>query len=335
MKASIATVPLMKAVIQNGFGAPEQVLSVREVPRPVPASDEVLVRVISAAVNTPDWVSTMGVPYVLRLAFSSKNRIIGTDVSGVVEAVGSKVNSDFKPGDHVFGSTDGTSSGAFAEYALAKATMLAKKPDTVSFDEAAGSVMSGVTALQTLRDGAKLKPGMSILINGASGAVGTFAVQMAKNKGATVTGVCSARNAELVKSLGADHVVDYTKEDYTASDAKYDVILDNVMNKPFRESRKALKKDGFIIPNSVGVDRGKWFGAIPSFVFKPRNYPAIDCKSTRENLEEVSKLVSSGDVQVVIDKTFELDGAASAVTLKGSHRARGQFIVRVARFERD
>jgi len=333
-KAAVATTATMRAVLQNGFGAPETVLSLREdVPRPVLQSDdEVLVRVVSASVNTPDWISVLGVPYVARLVIRARDRMIGTDVAGIVAAVGPDAEEHFRIGDEVFGSTWGVkrASGTFAEYTVVKAGSVAKKPKSVSFDEAAGAVMSGVTAYQAIRDAAKPKPGTKILINGASGGVGTFAVQMAKAQGAVVTAVCSGRNADLVRSLGADRVIDYTREDYTRGNELYDVILDNVMNRSFKESAKVLNKNGFIIPNSVGVDRSKWFGAIPSFLFKPSNYPVVDCKTTRENLEEVATMIDSGKTIVVVDKVFPLKDASKAVAFMASHRARGQVIVHVS-----
>jgi len=329
------TTMTMRAVLQNGFGKPTEVLRVGDAPRPVlKKGDEVLVRVVSASVNTPDWASTMGVPYLLRLAFSSKNRVVGTDLAGVVEEVldgGEAHKQGFRVGDEVLGSTEGsTGGGSIAEYALAKHTMLAKKPESISFDEAAGVPMSGVTAWQVLRDGAKVRPGLKLLINGASGGIGTFAVQMAKAKGAEVTAVCSGRNEELVKSLGADHFIDYTKEDFTKREEKFDVVMDNVMNRPFKETSKALTKGGFVIPNGMGVERSKWFGAIPSFIFKPRNYPAIECKSTSDNLIEVTDMIASGKVKVVVDRIFPMEDAAKAVEYMASHRARGQVIIRVS-----
>lgn len=331
------TAMMMKAVLQNGFGAPETVLSVSTVPKPKLTDPEsVLIRVVASSVNTPDWISTLGIPYVLRPAIGGllcapKNRQLGTDVAGVVEQVGSKVR-DFVAGDAVVGTTQSSgfhSPGAFAEYTTAKASNLIKKPASVSFEDAAGAVMSGVTALQTLTEGAKVRPGMEILINGASGGVGTFAVQMAKAQGAKVTGVCSGGNAKLVFSLGADHVIDYTKTDYVESNERFDVILDNVMNHSFKESAKVLKKDGIIIPNSVGADRSAWFGAIPSFVFKPRNYPAIDGAVTKEKLQQVMDMVENGTVRVVVDRVFSLDEADKAVAYMASRRAKGQVIIRV------
>jgi len=195
--------------------------------------------------------------------------------------------------------------------------------------------------MKTIRDGAKIKKGSTeILINGASGGVGSFAIQIAKADGAkTITAVCSGRNADLVKSLGADYVIDYTKEDYTDpsnSDGnnnrpkQYDVILDNVLNKSYRQSRQILKENGFVIPNSIGLDRGSWFGAIPMFLFKPSNYPAINCDVNRQNLQTIADLVESGKVKVIIDKVYSLDESPKAVEYMASRRARGQVVIRVS-----
>ena len=210
----------MKAIVQDGYGAPERVLGLKEVDRPSPGDDEVLIRVRATGVNTPDWITVAGVPYAIRLSFGLRQPptpVRGTDVAGVVEAVGKRV-TDLQPGDEVFGSSwTGTlaTPGTFAEFTVTPASQLIKKPAGLTFEEAAGSVMSGLTAMIAMRDVGKLGPGSRVLINGASGGVGTFAVQIAKALGAEVTGACSTRNVPLVRSLGADHVIDYTEEDFT------------------------------------------------------------------------------------------------------------------------
>ena len=327
---------MMKAVVQNGYGAPESVLSlVDNVPRPtLPDEKSVLVRVMSTSVNTPDWAGTLGFPYLLRLGSGlfrpKKNRILGSDVAGVVEQVGSEV-TDLQPGDAVFGATANSQLGCFAEYVTAKPQDLCRKPKSMSFDKAAACVMSGVTALNLIRDGAKANENKHILINGASGSVGTFAIQIAKAMGATVTAVCSGENSDLVRSLGADHVIDYTKTDYTAAtDQKYDVIVDNVMNRSFKENARVLKNNGYVIPNSIGPGRGNWFGSIPSFIVKPSDYPVVECRVNRDNLRAVSDMVESGKVHVTIDKVFTLDEASTAVAYMASHRAKGNVVIRVS-----
>ncbi|MBT4711259.1 MAG: NAD(P)-dependent alcohol dehydrogenase, partial [Alphaproteobacteria bacterium] len=247
----------MKAIVQNGYGDPERVLSLAEVDRPtVNGDDDVLVRIKATSVNTPDWITVAGIPKIMRIAMGlrrPKTPIRGTDVAGVVEQVGPGVTG-FAPGDEVFGSTwiGMKSPGTYAEYTIIKASNIAKKPAELSFEDAAASVMSGLTALSAMDQVAKAGPGMHILINGASGGVGTFAVQFAKAAGAEVTGVCGTANVDLVRSLGADHVIDYTADDFTQGAARYDVILDNVVNHPPAMTARALAPGGVLLPNSVG-----------------------------------------------------------------------------------
>ena len=251
----------MKAVVQKGYGPPERVLRQAEIDPPPVGDDDVLVRVRATSVNTPDWITVTGIPYVLRLRSGlrgPKTPVRGTDVAGVVDAVGGNV-TDLQPGDEVFGSAWADSfdtAGTFAELTVAPADQLTRKPVGLSFEEAAASVMSGLTALLAVRDVAGVEPGTSLLVNGAAGGVGTFAVQFARALGAEVTGVCSTRNVELVRSLGADHVVDYTREDFTRGERRYDVVLDNVLNHPPKAVARALGPGGILIPNSVGNTGG-------------------------------------------------------------------------------
>ena len=227
----------MKAIVQEGYGPPERVLEQATVDRPSVGDDDALIRVRATSVNTPDWITVTGVPYILRLKFGLRRPstpVRGTDIAGVVEAVGKNV-ADLQPGDEVFGSSWAdtlATPGTFAEFTVAPASKLIKKSGGLSFEEAAASVMSGITALIAIRDVGKVGPGTRVLINGASGGVGTFAVQIAKALDAEVTGVCSTRNLELVRSLGGGDVIDYTQEDFTRSEQRYDVILDNVINRP-------------------------------------------------------------------------------------------------------
>ncbi|MFN7142939.1 MAG: NAD(P)-dependent alcohol dehydrogenase [Myxococcota bacterium] len=330
----------MKAILQTTYGDPEQVLIPGELDVPTPGEDGVLVRVHATSVNTPDCIATLGVPYVLRPLVVGLTRPIsavrGSDVAGVVEAVGPRV-VDFARGDEVFGSvwTAGGfargAHGAFCEYTVAPASQLTKKPARTSFAEAAGAVMSGVTSLQALRDVAEVRAGARVLINGASGGLGTFAVQIAKAMGAEVTGVCSTRNVELVRSLGADHVIDYTREDYTKGDARYDVVFDNVMNHPPSASTSILAPGGRFIPNSIGDDR--WVGTLPRMVhgglFKPKGWKTVDYRPLRENLEALAELLGSGKVRVVIDRVYPLEQAGSAVAHMASRRARGKVAIQV------
>lgn len=227
----------MKAIVQHGYGAPKDVLELSSIERPTVGDDGVLVRVRATSVNTPDWVTVTGVPYAVRMTVSERwswlrrpsCSVRGTDVAGVVEAVGHAV-TDFQPGDEVVGSLWDNSlhthpPGTFAEYTVAPASQLIKKPAGLTFEAAAASVMSGLTALIALRDTGQVGKGTSVLVNGASGGVGTLAVQIAKALGAEVTGVCSTDNVGIVRSLGADHVIDYTKDDFTRAEQRYDVIL--------------------------------------------------------------------------------------------------------------
>src|SRR6267154_2884994 len=228
----------MKAVVYCDYGVPN--LKFQEIEKPTPADDQLLVKVRAASVNPLDWHFIEGTPYVMRAMGvglrKPKDTRLGVDFAGTVEAVGEKVTK-FKPGDDVFGGRD----GAFAEYVCVReARAVALKPANITFEQAASVPIAGVTALQGLRDKGKVQPGQRVLINGASGGVGTFAVQIAKSMGADETGVCSTRNVDLVKSLGADHVIDYTKEDFTKGDQKYDVILDNVANHSLSECRRVL-----------------------------------------------------------------------------------------------
>jgi NADPH:quinone reductase-like Zn-dependent oxidoreductase len=332
----------MKAIVQHGYGAPEQVLRLEEVARPVAGDDDVLVRVRATSVNTPDWITVTGVPYVLRLKAGLRKPstpVRGTDLAGVVEAVGANV-TDLQTGDEVFGSTwDATlaANGTFAELAVATASQLIRKPAGLTFEEAAGSVMSGLTALRLIRDVGNAGPGTRVLINGASGGVGTFAVQIAKALGAEVTGVCSTRNIELVRSLGADHVVDYTEEDYTRGEQRYDLILDNVMNHPPSATARVLKPAGMFIPNSVGP-KGGFFGSLPRIAraalmgrLGSTNVPTTGTTVVvnRENLNALAALLESGAVKVIIDRVYRLSETADAVAHMRGHHARGQVVIAV------
>ena len=239
-------------------------LKLEEVDRPPVGDDDVLIRVRATSVNTPDWVTVAGVPYIVRLKFGLRRPstpVRGTDIAGVVEAAGKNV-TDLQPGDEVFGSSWAdtlATPGTFAEFTVAPASKLIKKPVGLTFEEAAASGMSGLTAMIAMRDVGRVGPGTRVLVNDASGDVGTFAVQIAKALGAEVTGVCSTRNIELVRSLGADHVIDYTEEDFTRGERRYDVILDNVMNHPSSATARVLTSTGMLIPNSVG-NTGGLFG---------------------------------------------------------------------------
>lgn len=263
----------MKAIVQDRYGSSE-VLEFREVDRPVPKDGEVLVRVRAASVNARDWHVMRGDPYVARLAFGLRRpkrrmRIQGGDFAGVVEAVGKDVTR-VRPGDEVYGEAD----GAFAEYLCAPQGVLGPKPANLSFEQAAAVPLAGNTALMGLRDVGKVGPGQHVLVNGASGGVGTFAVQIAKALGAEVTGVCSTRNVDLVRSLGADHVVDYTREDFTRTGARYDLVFDLVGNRTLADCRRALNPTGMLILAGGGVSEGAASSARRASSSEGRSCPA-------------------------------------------------------------
>ncbi|MGB5565786.1 MAG: NAD(P)-dependent alcohol dehydrogenase, partial [Acidimicrobiia bacterium] len=250
----------MKAIVQREYGGAD-VLELAEVDKPAIRDDEVLIRVHAASVHAGDVLLMQGTPYVMRVGLGlsrPRNPTPGYDVAGTVEAVGSKV-SRLKPGDEVFGNGKGT----LAEYAAGKESQLVAKPPGLTFEEAAVLTMSGLTALKAVRDVGKVQPGQTVLINGAAGGIGVYAIQIAKAMGAEVTAVCSAGKADLVRSLGADHVIDYNEEDFTKGDRQYDFILDNVGNRSLSDCRRALSPNGTLIPNS-GTAGGKWIGPLVS-----------------------------------------------------------------------
>jgi NADPH:quinone reductase-like Zn-dependent oxidoreductase len=329
----------VKAVVQEGYGAPERVLRQAEIDPPPVGDDDVLVRVRATSVNTPDWITVAGIPYVLRLQAGlrrPKTKVRGTDVAGVVEAVGSKV-PDLQPGDEVFGSAwtgSLATVGTFAELTVAPTQHLIMKPAGLTFEEAAGSVMSGITALTAMREVAQVGPGTSVLINGASGGVGTFAVQFAKALRAEVTGVCGTRNVELVTSLGADAVVDYTKDDFTRGQSRYDVILDCVLNHPPTATARVLAPDGILMPNSVG-NTGGLFAGLPRMARAAlmgkgsRDVRFVSCVVNRENLNALATLLESGAAKAVIDRVYPLAEAGSAVAHMLGHHARGKVVISI------
>src|SRR5688572_22412951 len=249
----------MKAIVRRCYGPPD-VLALEEIATPVPADNQLLVRVRAASINPADWHVVRGEPYMMRIdsGFGApKNVRVGIDFAGVVEAVGKDVTR-FKPGDEVFGGGN----GSLAEYMVVRESgNLTRKPANISFDEAAAVNIGALTSLQALRDGGGVKPGQKVLINGSSGGVGIYAVQLAKWMGAEVTAVCSTRNVELVRSLGADHVIDYTKEDFTSGTQRYDVIMDNVVNRPILQIRRVLAPEGkYLVIGGGGPDAGPWLG---------------------------------------------------------------------------
>ena len=319
----------MKAIVQDRYGSAE-VLEAQEIDKPEIGDNEVLVRVHAASIHVGDWILMTGSPLIMRLATGlrkPKNRVPGTDVAGTVEAVGKGVTR-LRAGDEVFG----WASGAFAEYATAIEDQFEEKPANLTFEEAASVGVSATTALQLLRDDGKVQPGQKILINGASGGVGTFAVQIAKAFGAEVTGVSSTRNVEMVRSIGADHVIDYTREDFTASPERYDLILDNVGNHSMARTRRALTQDGKLISNGGGHADGKLGRTIramvASMVVRQQATPTVKTQN-RDDLVALKALIEAGKVRPVIDRTYPLIQTSAAIDHVATGHARGTVVLSV------
>jgi NADPH:quinone reductase-like Zn-dependent oxidoreductase len=318
-------------MVQDSYGGAD-VMQLRNIDKPQIGEDEVLIRVRAAGVNPADWAIMSGLPYIARPVYGlrkPKVSVRGTDVSGVVEAVGANVTR-FQPGDEVFGA----SHGSYAEYAAAAEHTLALKPANLTFEQAAAVPMAGLVALQAIRDHGHVEAGQRVLVNGASGGIGTFAVQIAKALGAEVTGVTSTRNVELVRSIGADHVIDYTHEDFTRGERRYDVILDNVLNHRPRTTTRALAPGGVFMPNSVGNTGGMFAGLLRMAGAVPLGLGStsvkfVNCIVDRGNLEALSGLLESGDVKVVIDRVYPLAQAGEAVAHMLGHHARGKVVITV------
>lgn len=326
--------PMMQAIQQRCYGAPD-VLALEQIAKPVPADDEVLVKVHAAAVNPLDWHSVKGWPYIMRIdgGFGApKDPRVGVDFAGTVEAVGKQVTR-FKPGDEVFGGRG----GAFAEYVVVRESRaIAHKPPNLTFEQAAAMPVAAVTALQGLRDQGRIEAGQKVLINGASGGVGTFAVQIAKAYGAEVTGVCSTRNIELVRSIGADHVIDYTQEDFTERPERYDLILDNVGNHSALALRHALKPNGIVV--IVGAPKrdpwiGMFWGIIGGHLLSwlvDEQFNFFIARLNHDDLAVLADLARTGKLTPVIDRYYALGEVPAAIGYLGQWHARGKVIVRVA-----
>jgi NADPH:quinone reductase-like Zn-dependent oxidoreductase len=329
-----AGAPTAGAWLHLCYGGPESLQFV-QIEKAPPAADELLVKVRAAAVNPLDWHYLRGKPYVMRLMGSGigrpKEPLLGVDFAGVVEAVGAQVTT-FKRGDEVFGAR----SGAFGEYLRVKAHRnVVLKPANVSFEDAAAVPVAALTALQALRDAGRLRPGEKVLINGASGGVGTYAVQIAKALGAEVTGVSSGRNVELVRSLGADHVIDYTRENFTARGEKYDLIVDNVMTHDLADYRRVLTPDArFVIVGSLndGEYLGPMADAMKAAVYDPfvsQSFGFMMSEMKPGDLATLRDLMAAGKIRSVIDRTYPLSEVPEAIRYVESGRARGKVIVRV------
>jgi NADPH:quinone reductase-like Zn-dependent oxidoreductase len=323
----------MNAWVARGYGTPD-VLELAQVPRPVMGDDDVLLRVRATSVAAGDGIILLGRPYLVRLAFGLRRPrvgIVGTDVSGVVEAVGARVTR-FKVGDEVYGEALGR--GATAELVAASADRLALKPASLDFAEAAALPVAGCTALQGLRDAGKVQAGQKVLVVGASGGVGCLAVQIAASMGAVVTAVCSAANADWLRGLGAHHVVDYAKTDFTQADERYDVILDMIGDRTIPECRRALTPGGTYI--SGAGKGGDWFGPMPRvFGMMLRSIGAshrlvpLAARATAADLDALRLLVDAGTLRPVIDKRFTFDAVPDAYRAQAAGHARGRIVVAV------
>ena len=328
----------MKAIVYCDYGLAN--LKLEEVEKPVPNDDQILVRVRAASVNPYDWHFIEGTPKIMRAMGvglrKPKDTRVGVDFAGTVEAVGKNpaAAGQFKPGDEVFGGKG----GAFADYVCPRAgRAVALKPANITFEQAASVNIAGITALQALRDKGKVQSGQKVLINGASGGVGTFAVQIAKSLDADVTGVCSTRNVDLVRSLGADHVIDYTKEDFTKSGQRYDVILDNVGNQPLLSFRRALIPKGKYVmiggggPNDQGLI-GPLFRPIKAMLLSPfvsQEMGMFMADTNQKDLAVLADLMQSGKVKPVIDRTYKLSEVPAAIAYLEQGHARGKVVITV------
>ena len=328
-----ANLPTMKAITQRCYGSPE-VLRLEQMPRPTPADDELLVKVRAAAVNPLDWHYMRGTPYLVRMdrgQGAPTNPRLGVDFAGTVEAVGRNVKR-FHPGDDVFGGK----LGAFGEYVTVREDRaVVLKPANLTFEEAAAVPIAALTALQGLRDTGHIKAGQRVLINGASGGVGTYAVQIAKSFGAEVTGVCSTRNVDMVRSLGADHVIDYTREDFTQGEGKYDLVLDNVGNRPFSTIRRVMTPKGIFVVIGSQSD-GNWIGplsgAIKAVLYSPfvsQEFSMMLADLTPADLAWLRDQLQAGTLKSVIDRHYTLSEVPQAIAYLEEGHARGKVVITI------
>jgi NADPH:quinone reductase-like Zn-dependent oxidoreductase len=317
----------MKAAVYEKFGQPSEVLQYTDVEKPIPSDDEVLVRIHASSINFGDNALLSGKPFMIRLMgygiFKPKYRITGGDIAGRVESVGKDVKQ-FQPGDEVYADIWDNSPGAYAEYVAVPEKLLVPKPVNLTFEEAAAFPQASVVALQGLRDKGQIQAGHKVLINGASGGVGTFAVQIAKAFGAEVTGVCSTRNMELVRSLGADHVIDYTKEDFTKNGQQYDIIFDVVPGHSFSDYMRALSPEGTLV--SVALNVGL---LLSSTISKTGRKKVIQLTHVlnAEDLVLMKELIEAGKIVPVIDRTFPLSEAAEAFRYYADGRSKGKVVL--------
>jgi NADPH:quinone reductase-like Zn-dependent oxidoreductase len=327
----------MKAIVQERYGAPRDVLELRDVETPAVGDNAVLVRVEATSVNPADWHFMRGDPYIARLQMGlrrPKHTVLGGDVAGRVETVGANVTT-LAPGEEVYGCSFSDGMGGFGERVAVRADLLAAKPANLSFEQAAAVPLAGMTALQGLRDHGRLEPGQKVLIIGASGGVGSFAVQIAKALGGEVTGVCSTRNVDLVGSLGADHVLDYTKEDFSRGAERYDVILQVAGTASPSDCRRALTPKGTLLQSS-GEPTRRVFGPVGRMVkagvlspFVSQRMLSFVMKPKGDDLLVLKQLIEEGKVTPVIDRTYPLAEVAEAIAYLEGLRARGKVVVTI------
>ena len=324
----------MKAIVYTEYGSPD-VLHLEDVEKPVPADDEVLVKVHAVSVNAADLHLLRADPFLIRLSsgfLKPKHTILGSDIAGRVEAVGSNV-TQFKPGDEVFGDISACGWGGFAEYVCVRENALVLKPTNLSFEQAAAVPMAAVTALQGIRHAGQIRPGQKILINGASGGVGTFAVQLAKSFGAEVTAVCSTRNLETARSIGADHVIDYTQEDFATNGQQYDLILAANGDRSISDYKRALSPTGVYVQTGGSMSQmtqamiqGPWISMTGS---KKMSNMGV-AKPNQKDLAFMKELLESGKVKPVIDRCYPLSEVPEALRYLEAGHARGKVVITVA-----
>ena len=322
----------MKAIVFHEYGAPDDVLELQETDKPIVEDDELLVRIRAASLNPYDWHFVTGLPYIARMQFGllkPKANSLGADLVGQVEEVGKNV-TQFRPGDEVLGEVE---TGSFAQYACVSEESAVPKPGNLTFEQAASVPMAGLTALQGLRDKGRIQPGQKVLINGASGGVGTFAVQIAKSFGAEVTGVCSTRNVDMVRSIGADHVVDYTQEDFTRSGRRYDLMFDLVGNHSPSECRRALNPKGTYIA-SFGQPDHRWLGPLAQLLrmlllspFVSQKLVTFVAKPNKKDLHILKEFIETGKVTPVIDRTYTLSEVPEAIRYLEEGHAQGKVVI--------
>jgi NADPH:quinone reductase-like Zn-dependent oxidoreductase len=328
----------MKAIVQDKYGSPHELLELKDIGEPVVEDNAVLVRVHATSVNPADWHLLRGEPYIARLQLGLRNpkhAVLGCDVAGQVEVVGRNVTT-LQPGDEVFGSPFMHGFGAFAERVVVPENLLAPKPANLSFEQAAAVPLAASTALQGLRDHGRIEPGQSVLIIGASGGVGTFAVQIAKALGAEVTAVCSTRNVDMVRSFGADHVIDYTRDDFTRGERRYDLILQVAGSSSPSDCRRALTPKGTLVLIS-GESEDRWIGPVDRIVkallmspFVSQRMVNFTVAPNQEDLQALRELIEAGEVSPAIDRTYSLTEVPEAIRYLEEGHARGKLVISVS-----